>query len=140
MNIEISLKIVALVQLGISVLNLFLIRMMRWKDDMDQMPLLIREVFKVHSWFISLTVLIFSVMTWKFASEMVQGTNLACTWLACLIGAFWLFRTFLQIAYYSSSHWRDRLGRTLIHISCLIVYGGMAAVYLFTAFQAWRPR
>ncbi|PYK61114.1 MAG: hypothetical protein DME21_09985 [Verrucomicrobia bacterium] len=36
---------------------------------------------------------------------------------------------------YSSSHWRGRLDRTLIHLALLLTYGGLAAVYLTAAFR-----
>ncbi len=130
MNLEFFLKFCAVIQMGIAILNLFLVRIMNWKEDLNRLPLLIREVFHVHSWFISLILTLFAVMTWRFGAEMARGTNPACTWLAGGIGIFWLFRAFLQIGYYSSSHWKGRVDRTLIHIACLIVYGGMALVYL----------
>ncbi len=135
MNIELTFQIAAGIQLGIAILNLFLVSMMKWKEDLQQLPLLIREVFHVHSWFVSLTLTIFAIMTWRFSSEMAHGTNPACAWLSGFIGIFWLFRTFLQIFYYSSSHWKGRFDRTLIHIACLIVYGGMAMIYLLTFFN-----
>ncbi len=68
-------------------------------------------------------------MTWRFGPEMAKGNNLACTWFAGAISFFWLLRTFLQVAYYSSSHWRGHMGRTFIHIACLIIYGVMGAIY-----------
>ena len=36
-------------QILIAVLNLFLVRIMGWRPDLDRMPLLIREVFQVHA-------------------------------------------------------------------------------------------
>src|SRR5438477_3906971 len=103
-NLEFAVQIAAAMQLGIAILNLFLVRLMKWKDELGKMPLLIREVFHVHSWFISITLTIFAVMTLRFAGEMSHGTNSVCRWLAGCIGIFWGFRTVLQVAYYSSSH------------------------------------
>ena len=54
-------------------------------------------------------------------------------WLAAGIGMFWAIRTLLQMAYYSSSHWRGRPERTAIHIGLLLLYGGFAAVYFWSA-------
>ena len=125
------LRLAAAVQLGIALLNLALPRIMQWRDDLNRLPLLIREVFHVHAWFISVTLAIFAVITWRFAGEMT--TNAACRWLATGIGLFWALRTVLQIGYYSSSHWRGQPGRTLIHITLLLIYGGFAVVYLLVA-------
>ncbi len=135
MNMEPFLKTAAIIQFGIAGLNLILPRLLKWKSDLDRAPLLIREVFYVHSWFISLTLTIFAVMTWRFAPEMMNGNNSACIWLAGCIGIFWFFRAFLQIAYYSSSHWRGQMDRTLVHIACLMIYGGMGTIYLMVALK-----
>jgi len=126
------LRLAAAAQLGIALLNLALPRLMRWRDDLNRMPLLIREVFHVHAWFISVTLTIFAVMTWRFAGEMT--TNAACRWLAVGIGLFWALRAMLQLSYYSSSHWRGQVGRTAIHITLLLIYGGFGVVYLLVPF------
>lgn len=135
MNISIpdeALHVVAAMQFGIALLNLGLVRVMGWKGDLDRLPLLVREVFQVHVWFISVTLTIFAVMTWRFAGEM--STNAACRWLATGIGFFWALRTVLQMAYYSSSHWRGQRARTVIHAALLVIYGAFAMVYLAAGF------
>ena len=124
----------AVLQLGIALLNLFLVRLMRWKEDVARMPLLLREVFHVHAWFISVTLTIFGAITWRFASDMSAGTNPVLRWLATGIGLFWGIRTVLQVTYYSSSHWRRQPTRTFIHVLLLFLYGGFASVYLWSAF------
>lgn len=126
------LVIAAVAQLGIAILNLFIVRLLHWKELLDRVPLLMREVFHVHSWFISIILTIFAVMTLRFAPEM--STNEVCRWLAAAIGLFWAFRTGLQVFYYSSAHWRGQTGRTVIHVVLLLLYGAMAVVYLLAAF------
>ena len=128
------LKIVAVLQLGIAGLNLFLVPLLKWQSDLERMPLLLREVFRVHAWFISVTLTIFAVMTWRFAIEMAGGGNPVCQWFAAGIGGFWAIRAVLQFTYYSASHWRGIFDRTLVHVLLLILYGGFAMVYLGAAF------
>ncbi len=126
------LRAAAVSQALIAVLNLFLVPMMRWRDDMARIPLLIREVFQVHAWFISVTLSIFAALTWRFTEQLIGGNPLG-SWLAAAIGAFWALRAVLQVTYYSASHWRHRPDRTLIHIALLLTYGGFAVVYLSAA-------
>lgn len=126
------LRIAAVTQLAIAALNVGLPRILRWTGDLARLPLLLREVFYVHAWFISATLAIFGVMTLRFAGEM--GTNPACRWLAGGIAMFWLSRTVVQVAYYSASHWRGRPVRTAIHIALVTTYGGLALVYSLAAF------
>ena len=130
--LELALLVAAAAQLSVAVLNLFLVRLLRWGDDLKRVPLLLREVFWVHSWFISVTLLIFGAMTLRFADEM--SVEPMGRWLAAGIGGFWALRTLLQITYYSSSHWRGNTPRTVIHIILLALYGGLAGAYLVAAF------
>ena len=133
MKLELALYAVASAQLAVAVLNLFLVRLLGWRSELERMPLLVREVFVVHAWFISVTVAIFGVVTWRFAPEFAAASHEVFRWLAAGIGTFWALRTILQITYYSSSHWKGRLDRTMIHIALLGTYGGFAAAYLKAA-------
>ena len=130
MNLEVLLQIAGAVQIGIAVLNLFLVRILRWQLELAGLPLLLREVFQVHLWFISVTVGLFGVLTVRFAGEIAGGANDLARWLAAGIGIFWGLRTILQITYYSATHWRGIAPRTAIHMALLVMYGGMAVVYL----------
>jgi hypothetical protein len=133
MKLETILQIVAIAQLAIGVLNLFLVRLLDWRSEVARMPLLLRKVFHVHMWFISITLLVFGIITWRFAPEIANGTLEICRWFAVGIGLFWAARTWLQMTYYSSSHWRGNPGRTTAHV-LLLVYGTFAATYLGAAF------
>src|SRR5205823_7424619 len=115
------LPVAAMLQISVAALSLFLVPLLKWKQEVARMPLLLREVFQVHAWFISVTLTIFAVMTWRFAAEMAGGANPVCRWLAAGIGGFWAIRTVLQMAYYSSSHWRGQVGRTVAHVVLLMV-------------------
>ena len=135
-SLSIFLRVVAALQLAVAILNLFLVPLLKWKEDLKRAPLLLREVFQVHAWFISVTLAIFGLLSWRFAAEIASHASALGGWLAGGIGIFWAIRTVLQVTYYSSSHWRGQLGRTVIHIVLLIAYGGMATTYLWAAFGA----
>lgn len=129
-----ALRAAAVAQLGIAILNLSLVRVMKWRADLERMPLLISEVFRVHVVFITLSVATFAVFTWRFASEMASGQNALAGWLAGAIGIFWAVRSIMQWTHYSHSHWRgDRL-RTGLHWLLFLGYGALGAVYLASAF------
>ena len=133
MKLELVLYVVAIAQLAVAIVNLFLVRLLGWRADLERMPLLIREVFVVHAWFISATLAIFGAVTMRFAPEFAAASHEVFRWLATGIGAFWALRTVLQITYYSSTHWKGRTDRTIIHIVLLLTYGGLAATYLIAA-------
>ena len=121
------LCLAAIGQALIAILNLYLVRLLHWEEPVARMPLLVREVFHVHAWFISITLTIFAVLTWRFAGDL---SSLALgRWLAGGIALFWGLRAILQVTYYSSEHWRGHPGPTAVHITLLIVYGGFTLVY-----------
>jgi hypothetical protein len=134
--LEAGLRTAAVAQIGVAILNLFLIRIMKWNSDLERMPLLVREVFRIHCYFISITLAIFGVITWRFARDIASATNPIGIWLAIGIGLFWLIRSGMQWLHYSTIHWRGHRSRTIIHFLLFFGYGALATVYLAAAF--WR--
>jgi len=132
LTLTLLLRLAALAQLAVVVLNLFLVRLMNWRRHLDAMPLLIREVFQIHIYFISITLSIFGALTWRFASEIANAADPICVWLATGIAVFWAIRSVMQWSHYSSLHWRGDRVRTVIHWTLFLGYGAFAAVY-FTA-------
>jgi len=130
-----ALYIAAAAQLSVAVLNLFLVRIMKWEEEVTRMPQLVREVFHVHAWFITITLAIFSVVTIRFVEELAAGTNNLGRWMAAGIGIFWLIRWLMQFFYYDSSHWRGKRAETIVNIVLIFLYGSIAGVYLLVAFQ-----
>jgi uncharacterized membrane protein YidH (DUF202 family) len=135
-SLDLALRAAAIAQFAVALLNLFLIRIMKWKPDLDRAPLLIREVFRIHLVFISITLSIFGALTWRFAHEIARAGSPLAIWLAVAIGLFWLVRSAMQWLHYSTSHWRGNSLRTLIHWTLFLGYSAMATVYLAAAF--WR--
>ena len=139
MILEWLLLAAAAAQVGVAAINFSTARLLDWHEPLQRMPLLLRQVFWVHAWFVSVVLTIFGVMTWRFAPEMAAGTDAACAWLAAGLGVVWGLRTLAQVAYYSPEHWRGRTGRTVIHVVLFVVYGGMSLSYLAAAHR-WFGR
>jgi len=132
-HLELLLRLAALAQLGVAILNLFLVRIMNWQRDLSSAPLLIREVFQIHVYFISITLAIFGALTWRFAGDIATAANPLSVWLAIGIGCFWSVRSVMQWSHYSSIHWRGDPLRTFIHWTLFLGYGAFAAVYFIAA-------
>jgi len=132
-NLSCLLRTAAFLQIGIAILNLFLVRLLGWRADLQRAPLLLKEVFQVHAWFISVTLIIFGTITWRFAEVLAANSDPIGPWLAAGIGGFWALRTVLQVVYYSSGHWRGNPRRTVAHLLLLVIYGGFAIAYFAAA-------
>lgn len=137
--LEFGLKLSAAGMGTLALVNFSMERILNWEADVAKMPLLIREVFRVHAWFISITLFIFAAMSWRFAAEIAAGEAPVYRWLAAGIGGFWAIRITLQLTYYSAAHWRGNPGRFAVHLFLLAVYGGWAGLYLLAAFQHYLP-
>jgi len=134
-HLEALLLACCVVQASVAVLNLNLVRILGWQADVERMSPLVRQVFHIHAFFVSFTLLIFAVLTWRLADVMAAGSERTAAWLAGAIGLFWGIRTAMQWLYYSPSHWRGNAGRTLIHWTLTVVYAAMTLVYLIAARQ-----
>src|SRR2546423_8939556 len=110
-SLELALRVVAVAQFAVAILNLFLIRIMKWKSDLERAPLIIREVFRIHVVFISITLSIFAALTWRFAYEIARASSPLTIWLAGAIGLFWLVRPAIHWLHYSPKHWRGAAPR-----------------------------
>jgi hypothetical protein len=132
-NLELFLRLAALAQLGIAVLNLFLIRIMKWERDLISAPLLIHEVFYIHTYFISGTLAIFGTLTWRFAGDIARAAHPLSVWLAIGIGCFWSIRSVMQWSHYSAVLWRGNPLRTFIHWTLFLGYGAFGFVYFIAA-------
>ncbi len=134
-HLQLWLQIIAATQIGLAVLSYFLPRIMDWKADIARMSPLVRDVFEIHSWFISITLLIWGVLTWRFAGEMAHAPTELSRWLCAAIGIFWGIRCVLQWTHYDSAHWRGKPGRTFIHWTLFFGYAAWTTVYFMAAFQ-----
>lgn len=127
--LHLALVIAGLAQLGICVLNFFLIRLLHWENDLARMDALLREVFYVHKFFISLVLAIFGAFTLRFAQELAAAPDPHLQWVAASIGIFWALRATMQWTHYSRDHWRGNLQRTVIHWTLFLGYFAFAITY-----------
>jgi hypothetical protein len=134
-DLELLLRLAAAGQLLIAILGPTLPRVLGWREAIARMPLLVREVFWIHTIFIALTCAIFGVLTWRFAGDLARTPQEFLRWLAGGIGLFWGTRSIMQWSHYSASHWRGLVIPTVVHWALFLGYGAFAATYFIAAFR-----
>lgn len=134
-NLDSLLRLAAAGQLFIAVLGPIIPRLLHWQEPIARMPLLVREVFHVHTFFIGLTCAIFGTLTWVFAPDIAQPVHPMMRWFAFSLALFWGIRCVMQWTVYSTSHWRGLLPQTIAHWALFLGYGGFTAAYLLAAFR-----
>lgn len=134
-HLDSLLRLAAAGQLFIAILGPMIPRLLDWREPIARMPLLVREVFHVHTFFIGLTCAIFGTLTWVFAADIATAAHPMLRWFAFSLGLFWGIRCVMQWAFYSTSHWRGLLPQTVAHWTLFLGYGGFTAAYLLAAFR-----
>ena len=124
----------AIGQFAIAAINLKLDKILQWERELSGLSKLLREVFHVHKWFITLILIIFGLITIRFAQDIAVGAYDMARWFAAGVGVFWCLRTLIQWSFYSWEHWRGKWRETVIHWVLTLVYGGFTVVYLAAAF------
>ncbi len=134
-HLELLLRAAGLMQIALAVLSFFLPTIMKWQADIARMPLLLRDVFVIHSWFITLTLVIWGVLTWRFAPVMVREPSDLSRWVCGAIAVFWGIRCVLQWLHYSPKHWRGIPSRTVIHWTLFVGYAVWTGIYILGAMR-----
>ena len=132
--LALHLRAVGLLMAALVVVNLFVPRRFRWREEMASLSLLNRQIFEVHSLFIVLTLALFAALLLTSSDALLEPTRLS---RAILIGLtiFWSARMFAQWFYYSPDVWRGDRFRTVMHCVFSVTW-----VYVTATFGAalWR--
>ena len=134
-HLDLWLRLAAAGQLFIAILGPMLPRLLGWGDAIGRMPLLVREVFWIHTFFIGLTCAIFGTLTWVFAEDIALPHHEMIRWFAFSVGLFWGIRCVMQWTHYSASHWRGLAGKTTAHWALFLGYAAFATTYFIAALR-----
>lgn len=129
------LIVAAIGQILIAAINLKLDKILHWEPELSVLSKLLREVFHVHKWFITITLILYGLITIRFTRDLATGAYDMARWFAAGVGAFWLLRTGIQWLFYSWEHWRGKWRETVVHWILTVIYAGFTYVYLTAALQ-----
>lgn len=119
----VQLRIAGVLMAGLVIVNLFVPRRFRWREEMARLSLLNRQIFQLHSVFIVLTLALFAALLLSCSDALVEPTRLSRAVLAGLL-VFWTARMLAQWFFYSPAVWRGNRLRTAMHglFSAMWVY------------------
>lgn len=126
---ELHLKIVGVLLIGIAVMHVPFPRQFQWKKELVSLSLMNREMMYVHTLFVALTILLIGLLCLFSASDLVNTPlgKRVCVGLAI----FWGTRLIVQFFGYSSELWRGKVFETTMHIVFSILW-----VYVTVVFSA----
>ena len=119
---EIHLNIIGVVLIVLGLVHVIFPKYFRWKEELQQLSLINKQMMEVHTFFIALVVVLMGILCLTSANELIEsslGKNIALG-----LGIFWGFRLFVQLFIYSSKLWKGKVFETIVHIvfTCLWLY------------------
>lgn len=128
---EIHLKLCGLLLIGLALVHVVFPRYFDWKTELARLSLINRQIMLVHTFFISLTVLLMGALCLTSAHDLT-ATPLGRR--VCLgLGVFWLIRLGFQLFGYSKETWRGKRLETAAHVAFTMLWFYLTAVFLLAA-------
>ena len=114
MTLLTHLRLVGVIMAALVVVNLFVPRRLRWREELARVSLVNRQIFEVHTVFIVLILAMFAVLLITSADALLEPTRLSRLVLGGLT-IFWGLRMLTQWFYYSPAIWRGNRFNTVMH-------------------------
>ncbi len=128
MNLASHLATAGLLQLGLAASHFWLPKRFGWKEELEKLSLLNRQIFIVHCLFIVLILLLFGGLSLFFGGLLLQSEPLARVVLGGLV-VFWGVRLYAQWFIYDNALWRGRTFETAIQVIVTMVWSYLVLVY-----------
>lgn len=119
---HIHLIIIGIIFIVLALIHSIFPKHFEWEKEFKSLSLINRQIMKVHTIFIALTVFLMGLLLLTSSDELVK-TNLGNKIILGL-AIFWTFRLIIQFFGYSSKLWKGKLFETTVHIifSLLWIY------------------
>ena len=123
-----NLRLVGVFMAALVVVNVFVPRHLRWREDLRRVSLVNRQIFEVHAIFLVVILAMFAVLLLSSSEALLEPSRLSRLLLGGLT-IFWGLRMLAQWFYYSPDTWRgDRL-RTAVHYAFSLAWIYVTAVF-----------
>jgi len=130
---EIHYKIIGVLLIALAGVHIFFPKYFNWDKELRSLSLINRQMMKVHTLFISLTVLLMGLLCLTSSAELIQ-TNLGKK-ISLGLGIFWTVRLFIQFFGYSTDLWKGKKFETFVHIMFSLLWTYLSIIFLTTYFN-----
>lgn len=124
---EIHLQIIGTLLIVLSLIHVIFPSYFNWKNELQYLSLINRQMMTVHTFFIALTVFLIGLLCVTSASELIE-TSLGKK-ISLGLAVFWTIRLFTQIFIYSPKLWKGKTFETIVHIFFTIFWTYMSLVF-----------
>ena len=108
-----------------------------WGPELARLSLLTRQIFRVHCFFISLSLVLMGACTLFYTDALVGSGTLSHVVLTGFV-VFWVARWAFQLFVYDPAIWRGNCFYTCMHVVFSIFWTYVALIYGLALRVAWR--
>jgi hypothetical protein len=136
MTLAMNLRIVGVMLMALGLSHMFFNRYFGWERELEQVSLLTRQIFFVHTFFIGLGVMMAGAGSLFYAGALLRAGALSRAILAGMV-FFWFCRLFVQIFVYDAAIWRGDRFRTAMHVAFSALWVYVTATYGSALARVW---
>ncbi len=125
---EIHFNIIGVLLMGLALVHVIFPRYFHWKEDLQPLRLINRQMMLVHTFFIAVVVFLMGLLCVTSARDLIE-TRLGRT-ISLGLGIFWVLRLLVQFFGYSSELWRGKRFETAVHIVFSILWVYLSVVFI----------
>jgi len=122
------LIIIGIIFIVLALIHIIFPKYFEWEKEFRSLSLINRQIMKVHTIFIALTVFLMGLLLLTSSHELME-TNLGKKIIFGL-AIFWTFRLVIQFFGYSSKLWKGKLFETTVHIA-------FSMLWIYVSFVFW---
>ena len=126
---EIRIRIIGFILIALSALHIIFPKYFNWKEELEKISLINKELMIIHTMFIGITVFLIGLLCITSSFEL-SNTDFGKR-ISIGIGVFWLIRLFVQFFGYSSELWKGKKFETIVHILFSLFWAYMSFVFIF---------
>ena len=127
------LKIIGMLLIALGSVHVIFPKYFNWKDELERLSLINRQVMRVHTFFIALTVSMMGLLCLTSTQELLQSS--LGRKISLGFGIFWVCRLFIQLFGYSSQLWRGKKFETIVHLVFTLTWVYFCCVFLIIGFR-----
>jgi hypothetical protein len=129
LNMELHLKIIGILLIILALIHAIFPKYFNWKQELNSLSIINRQLMYVHSFFIALVVLLMGVLCLTSANELIE-TPLGKR-VSLGLGIFWTTRFFTQFFGYSARIWKGKTFETTVHILFSVLWAYLSIIFCF---------
>jgi hypothetical protein len=127
--VKVQFEVVGGVLMLLAVLHGWFPRYFHWKEELEPLSLINRQMMIVHTFFIALIVFLMGLLCLFFATELIE-TRLGKV-VTAGFGVFWLARLFVQFFGYSSALWKGKIFESTIHVLFVLLWTYLSVLFIW---------